>query len=73
MYELEKLEALLSDKDRERLKKIYAPTVVCVQPDDARRGMCVMPDGEIRSYGITDKRHVWDGGRYVYLSSRNWR
>ena len=71
MYDIEQMEALLSEKDRERLKKIYAPTVVCVQPDDARRGMCVMPDGEIRSYGITDKAHVWDGGRYVYLSSRN--
>ncbi len=59
------LESRLSPEDKARLRAIHAPTVVCVQPDDARRGMCVMPDGEIRSYGKTDKN------RTVYYSSRN--
>ncbi len=59
------LEQHLSDEDKQRLRAIYAPTVVCVQPDDARRGMCVMPDGEIRAYGKTAE------DRAVYYSSRN--
>lgn len=70
MNDLEKMQKLLSSKDIERLKRIYAPTVVCVQPDDARRSMCVMPDGEIRSYGIINS--LGDGlVQYGYLSSRN--
>ncbi len=63
--QVELLEQRLSEEDKQRLRKIYAPTVVCVSPDDARRGMCVMPDGEIRFYGRVGEKHA------VYFSSRN--
>ena len=71
MNYIEKIKLNLSTEDTARLKKIFAPTVVCVQPDDARRGICVMPDGEIRSYGITDKNLENGAVGYGYLSSRN--
>ena len=32
------------------LRRIYEPTVVAVPLADARRDLCVLPDGEIRSY-----------------------
>ncbi|MCR5262397.1 MAG: glycoside hydrolase [Clostridiales bacterium] len=65
--------------DAERLKAIYEPTVVGVMPEDARRGLCVMPDGEIRSYGVCGKKSIWDyeGAKACYVSSRSggldWR
>ena len=71
--------SLLGAGDTERLKAIYEPTVVGVMPEDARRGLCVMPDGELRSYGVYGKRHLWDseGARACYMSSQNggldWR
>lgn len=71
MHTIDLLESTLSERDKKRLQAIYAPTVVCVQPDDARRGFCILPDGEIRSYGIADKKGLTDPGKYVYLSSRN--
>ena len=71
MHTVDLLESTLSERDRKRLQAIYAPTVVCIQPDDARRGLCILPDGEIRSYGTTDWKSPADPGRYVYLSSRN--
>ncbi|MBO4220682.1 MAG: exo-alpha-sialidase [Clostridia bacterium] len=75
----EKIASLLDGEDRKRLKAIYEPVVIGVMPEDARRGLCVMPDGEIRSYGIYDKIHLWDaeGAKGCYLSSYNggldWR
>lgn len=71
MHTVDLLESVLSERDKKRLQSIYAPTVVCIQPDDARRGLCIMPDGEIRSYGVADKKGPFDAGRYMYLSSRN--
>ncbi|MBQ3177630.1 MAG: hypothetical protein IJB52_07435, partial [Clostridia bacterium] len=71
MHTVDLLESVLSERDKIRLQSIYAPAVVCVQPDDARRGLYIMPDGEIRSYGVTDKKGPHDAGRYMYLSSRN--
>ena len=72
MWYLEKIEANLTESDKRRLDAIYEPVVVAVQPDDSRRGLCVMPDGEIRYYGVTGKKHCWDtNGRSVYISSYN--
>lgn len=68
---VEQLDATLTDADRARLRKIYAPTIIGVPPEDARRSLVVMPDGELRAYGVTDKADVFDNGRQVYLSSRN--
>ena len=45
---IDKIASLIDRDDTERLKSIYEPTVVGVMPEDARRGLCVMPDGEIR-------------------------
>jgi len=60
----------------ESLRRIHAPQVVGVPPDNACRGLMVMPDGEIRHYGFRR-----DGAKFppqpVYLSSRDcglsWR
>lgn len=70
---IEEMKKCLSAADERRLKAIYAPKVVGVQPEDTRRGICVMPDGEIRSYGIAEKKNVFrnDEAKVVYLSSRN--
>lgn len=58
----------------EALRRIHAPQVVGVPPANACRGLMVMPDGEIRHYGV---RHDAHGALPVYLSSRdcglNWR
>ena len=79
MWYLEKMEDLLNELDRERLKSIYAPTIVTSPVCSARRGLCVMPDGEIRNYGFSVRKNVFgeDGTGVIYLSSRNggldWR
>lgn len=77
---LEVIAKRLSDADTKRLQAIYAPTVVGVPIENARRNFCVMPDGEIRSYGVIAKNEVLDegkGGTAAYLSSENggldWR
>ncbi len=70
-----------ADTDPETLKtleRIYAPQVVGVPPENACRGLMVMPDGEIRHYGSR-----YDAGKdgptphRIYLSSRDcglsWR
>lgn len=60
------------------LRRIQAPQVVGVPPQNVCRGLMMMPDGEIRHYGFR-----YDGikkgaeGRPVYISSRDcglsWR
>ena len=78
MWYLEKMKALLSEGDLRRLKDIYEPTVVGVQLEDSRKSICVMPDGEIRTYGYVDQSVIagenvfYDPGAVrCYLSSRN--
>lgn len=71
MTKLELMESRLSEHDKARLKRIYEPTVVDIQPDNARRGLCVMPNGQLRSYGITDDRLSEDSGRLIYHYSDN--
>lgn len=70
MNDIEKMQSLLNERDLERLKEIYEPTVVCIQPDNSHNGICVMPDGEIRSYGVLDSTLEGEY-RLGYLSSRN--
>lgn len=70
------LKNTLSQVDAHRLQTIYEPTVVGVPLQDARIGMCVMPDGEIRSYGFVEKTAPWgyvenEPGVLAYVSSRN--
>ncbi len=54
----------------EALRRIHAPQVVGVPPENACRGLMVMPDGEIRHYGF---RHgtgnKGDASQPIYLSS----
>ena len=71
MWYLPILEKNLDPSDAELLKGIYEPKIVGVQPDDTRRGICVMPDGELRHYGTADKTEVFREGKTVYLSSRD--
>ncbi len=64
------IESRLSDEDKERLQSMYTPTVVATPMADARRHVCVLRDGEIRSYGEIGGDHVAHRkGAYVYLSS----
>ena len=72
--QIEAIEKHLTDSDKERLKRIYAPTVVTVPIENARRNLLVMPNGEIRSYGLTQKTKAADegmGGIPAYISSEN--
>ena len=77
VQEKQAITSLLDAFDTERLRSIYEPTVVGVMPDEALRSLCVMPDGEIRSYGAWNKKSHRDPGTACYLSSRNagldWR
>lgn len=77
MTQLEDLFSRLTDADLIRLHSIHAPVTVAVPPEDSRRAIVVMPDGEIRVYGETGKKDVFSAGRQVYLSSTNcgldWR
>jgi len=56
----------------EKLRHIHAPQVVAIPPENASRGLMMMPDGEIRHYGF---RGGFRGGvhdvRAVYISSRD--
>ena len=42
----------MTEQDKAILKSIYEPTVVDIPIDNAGYDMCVMPDGEIRHYGL---------------------
>ena len=61
MWYLDEITSRLSEEDKSRLKSITSPIVVATPLEDARRNICVMPDGEIRSY-YKNK---------AYLSSKN--
>lgn len=63
---INKIKSLLSADEKDMLKRIYEPTVVATPLSDSRRDMCIMPDGEIRSYGVLE-----GSGRGAYLASRN--
>ncbi len=74
MHCIDVLERTLTDNDIERLKSIFEPTVVSTPPDDARRDMIVMPDGELRYYGYIGRKTPYDDTSTltkIYYSSRN--
>lgn len=70
MDDIQAMRGLLSEDDERMLRDIYEPTVVCAHPEDTRRSLCVLPDGEIRSYG-----QRWNETRSkherIYLASRD--
>ncbi|MBR6791061.1 MAG: exo-alpha-sialidase, partial [Oscillospiraceae bacterium] len=67
---LKAMEARLTDEQKEMLKAIREPVVVAVPLEDSRRDICVLPDGEIRSYGrIGADLITRDPGTAFYLSS----
>ena len=66
---IEAMKRRLAPEEKEMLQRIYAPTVVGVPPADARTGLCVMPDGEIRAYGFRYRTEEHPEGLPVFLSS----
>lgn len=71
MYQyLKNMENLLNDEQRDILNRIYEPTVVAVPLNDSRRDICILPSGEIRSYGrLYTSGHLARDGQMAYLSS----
>ncbi len=67
---IKRMESMMSEDARDMLRRIWEPTVVGVQLSDARRDLCVLPSGELRSYGhpYSTSAHSHDGP-CVYLSS----
>lgn len=64
------MEASLCEDSRDMLQRIYEPTVVGTPLADSRRDVCVLKNGEIRSYGrLYSKSHVGPEGQIAYLSS----
>ena len=64
------IEARLDSDQADMLKSIYEPKVVEVPLADARRDICILKDGEIRSYGECDGGQWRDESKpYAYLSS----
>ncbi len=69
---IDAIENRLSAEDKERLQAIYAPTVVATPLADARRHVCILRDGEIRSYGEVGGSHVTPRCRAVPSSPSPW-
>ena len=59
----------MSVEEKEMLQSIYAPTVVATPLEDARRSVCILPDGEIRCYGSIERDKKNPKGKAAYLSS----
>ena len=67
---LRNLENRLNDNQRDILKRIYEPTVVATPLSNSRRDVCILPDGEIRAYGMLNTSGcLTKDGRAAYLSS----
>jgi len=56
------METRLSEQEKARLQRVFAPQIVGVPPSNAWLDLCALPDGEIRYYGHDEV------GRF-YLSS----
>ena len=71
-FYIKRMEERLGDDARDMLRRIYEPTVVAAPLSDARRDVCILKDGEIRSYGYLygKKAHSGDG-QSAYLSSKD--
>jgi len=65
------MEGLLDGEDRARLKAIYAPKTVLTPPEDSRRSICVMADGELRTYGRVEPTAENPKGVSAYYASRD--
>ena len=66
---LKAMENRMSVEEKEMLQSIYAPTVVATPLEDARRSVCILPDGEIRCYGSIERDKKNPKGKAAYLSS----
>jgi hypothetical protein len=67
---IQNIEARMSADQRDMLRRIWAPTVVATPLGDSRRNVCVLPDGEIRSYGRLYAKNDEDtSAQNAYLSS----
>ncbi len=60
----------MSDEDVRFYRDIFAPVEVTSADEDAWDHICVMPDGEIRAYGVYQKKSVFDrDAQRCYLAS----
>jgi len=67
---LKAMENRLSEDQKDMLKRIWAPTVVAVPLACSRKDLCILPTGEIRSYGkLYANRLTKEKGIDAYLSS----
>ena len=69
---IDKIKNALTDDQVDMLAHVYEPQVVATPLADSRRDVCIMPGGEIRSYGrLYGKRFPSNSGQAAYLSSRD--
>ena len=69
---LRNLENRLNEDQKDILRRIYEPVVVATPLADSRRDICILPDGEIRSYGKLYANQVLkERGQTAYLSSKD--
>ena len=67
---IKNMENRLCEDAKDMLCRIWEPTVVGAPLSDARRDVCILPDGEIRSYGYLYGKVPHSGdGQSAYLSS----
>lgn len=73
MEYVENIRKNLGDDQIDILKHIYEPVIVAVPLADSRRDICVLPDGEFRSYGkLYDERwSSFENTKIAYLSSKD--
>ena len=67
---IKRMEERMEEDARDMLRRIWEPTVVGAPLSDARRNVCILPNGEIRSYGYLYGKVAHSGdGQSAYLSS----
>lgn len=73
MKYLKSIENRLNDDKKDILKHIFKPVVVATPLSDSRRNVCILPDGEIRSYGklYVERFPCYKQGKVAYLSSKD--
>ena len=49
----------LSDQEKRRLERVYAPVAVGTHPSNTWADLCVLPDGEIRVYGHDEETRFY--------------
>ena len=69
---INRIEESLCADAKDMLKRIYEPVAVAIPLSDSRRDVCIMPDGEIRSYGrLYPTKPFGESGQPAYMSSRD--